>query len=413
MKDYKDIKVLLIEGRARQVLPVSKALRQLGCEVTTFNGSKLDPGYASRYPHRKLLAYCDAHNPEGSFKAIKAELEKYHYDLVIPQNDDVAIVLSKHKEELEKLTTIHVNSWELFTMASDKLKTMKACMDNGLPCPKTFLSLEDFVEHKASVQYPLVVKPRTGCAAVGFHVSNNEEDVMDYVSKAEKKYGPCLIQEYIPQDGLQYKAELYIDRNGEVKAACVFSKVRWYPIEGGSSTLNEIVDRPDIVNDCVALLKAIGWRGYADIDLIEDTRDGKAKIMEINPRITGSVKICFEAGVNFAKLIVDDYLGKEVEPQFDVKHVFLRYMHTDILWFLKSPNRFKCKPSWFSFKNTTDQIFSWSDLWVGIAFTLQGFIKMKNDKKKRSVDEAVETIRGGYKPLTFNRFYSINYCLAA
>ena len=53
MKDYNDIKVLLIEGRARQVLPMAKSLRALGCEVTTYNGSKLDPGYASKYPHRK------------------------------------------------------------------------------------------------------------------------------------------------------------------------------------------------------------------------------------------------------------------------------------------------------------------------------------------------------------------------
>lgn len=385
MKDYNDIKVLLIEGRARQVLPMSKALRELGCEVTTYNGSRLDPGYASKYPHRKLLAYCDAHDPEGSYKAICAELEKYHYDIVIPMNDDVAIILSKHKKELERLTTIHVNDWPLFSMASDKLQTMDACMKNNLPCPKTYLSLDDFVQDALNVQYPIVCKPRTGCAAVGFYIAKDKEDLLDYYKNAEKKYGPCLIQEYIPQDGLQYKAEIYIDRNGEMKAACVFAKVRWYPIEGGSSTLNETVERPDIVEDCRKLLSAIGWRGYADIDLIEDTRDGKAKIMEINPRITGSVKICFEAGVNFAKMIVDDYLQKEVSPQFDVKHKFLRYMHTDVLWFLKSKNRFDCKPSWFNFKNTTDQIFSWADLWVFFAFTLQGFSKLSKDKKKRAL----------------------------
>lgn len=383
MKDYKVLKVLLIEGRARQVLPMSKALRDLGCEVTTYNGSRLDPGYASKYPHRKLLAYCDAHNQEGSYKAIRAELEKYHYDIVIPMNDDVAIILSKHKKEFGSLTTIHVNDWPLFSMASDKLQTMEACMKNNLPCPKTYLSLNDFKQDAHNVQYPIVCKPRTGCAAVGFHVADDEHDLLEYYKKAEQKYGPCLIQEYIPQDGLQYKAELYIDRNGAMKAACVFSKVRWYPINGGSSTLNETVDRPDIVEDCRKLLAAIGWRGYADIDLIEDTRDGKAKIMEINPRITGSVKICFEAGVNFAKAIVDDYLGKELDNQFEVAHKYLRYMHTDVLWFLKSPNRFKCRPSWFSFKNTTDQIFSWSDLWVFFAFTFQGFAKLRKDKKKR------------------------------
>lgn len=83
---------------------------------------------------------------------------------------------------------------------------------------------------------------------------------------------------------MQYKCEMFIDRNGEMKGVCVFAKVRWYPIDGGSSTLNETIDRPDIVADCQKLLQEIGWRGYADIDLIEDTRDGKAKIMEINPR---------------------------------------------------------------------------------------------------------------------------------
>ena len=50
MKEYSRIRVLLIEGRARQVLPMSKSLRELGCEITTYNGSKLDPGYASKYP---------------------------------------------------------------------------------------------------------------------------------------------------------------------------------------------------------------------------------------------------------------------------------------------------------------------------------------------------------------------------
>lgn len=379
------IRVLLIEGRARQVLPMSRSLRELGCEVTTYNGSKLDPGYASKYPHRKLLAFCNAHEPERSYEAIKRELEKYHYDMVIPMNDDVAIILAKHKEELMPLTTIACTDWPVFEMACDKLKTMEVCMKNSLPCPQTFLSKDDFLQKKSNVKYPIVVKPRTGCAAVGFHVAQNEEDVISYFDKAQIKYGPMLIQEFIPQDGLQYKAELYIDRNGELKGACVFAKVRWYPIDGGSSTLNETVNRPDIVANCEKLLKIINWRGYADIDLIEDKRDGKVKIMEINPRITGSVKICFESGVNFSKMIVEDFLEKKVERQFDVKHVYMRFIHTDVLWFMKSRNRFSCTPSWFNFRNTCDQIFSWKDLWVFFAFTLQGFVKLINDKKKRKV----------------------------
>lgn len=379
------IKILLCEGMARQVLPMSKSLRELGCEVTTYNTSKLDPGYASKYPHRKIIGFFDIKEPEKTYASIKKELEKYHYDLVIPMNDDVAIILSKHKEDLKGLTEIAVNDWTTIQYSIDKLRTMAVCMENGLPCPKTFNSRDEFISDK-NVQYPLVVKPRTACGAVGFFVGNDYDSVIDYLDSAEKKFGPCLIQEYIPQDDIQYKCEIFIDSNGIMKGACVFAKVRWYPINGGSSCLNKTVDRPDIIKDCEKLLKVINWRGYADIDLIQDPRDGKAKIMEINPRITGSVKICFEAGINFSKLIIDDFLGHEVKPQFDVRYkTYLRYMHTDILWFLKSKERFSCKPSWFNFRNTVDQIFSWNDLWVGIAYTLQGFNKIIKDKKKRKI----------------------------
>ena len=386
INDLKE-KVLLIEGRARQVLPLAKSMRELGVEVTTYNGSKLDPGYASRYPHRKLLAFFDAKEPEKSFEALKAELEKYHYDMVIPMNDDIAIQLSKHKKELEQLTTPIVEDWDTFQFACDKMKTMRVCMGNNIPCPKTFTSLDDFLASGSSVSYPLVVKPRTGCAAVGFHTSDTKEDVVDYFTKAEKKYGPMLIQEYIPQTDIQYKCEMYVDREGTLKASCVFAKNRWYPIDGGSSTLNTTVNRPDIEESCKQLLEIIGWKGYADIDLIQDPRDGIAKVMEINPRITGSVKICYAAGVNFSKLILQDFRKEKVDEAFNTNFgLQLRYMHTDFLWFLKSNDRFCCKPSWFNFKNCVHQIFSWDDPWPSIAFTFQGFGKLLKDKKKRSIE---------------------------
>lgn len=380
------IKVLLIEGRARQVLPLAKSMCQLGAEVTTYNGSKLDPGYASKYPKRKLLVFFDVKQPEKSLEALKTELEKYHYDIVMPLNDDIAIQLSKHKKELSQYTTPLVEDWETFQYACDKLKTMQVCMDNGIPCPKTFSSLDDFLALEKTISYPVVIKPRTGQAAVGFHRSEESADVMDYYQKAEKKYGPMLIQEYIPQTDIQYKCEMYVDREGTLKAACVFAKNRWYPIGGGSSTLNTTVDRPDIINTCQRLLEKIGWRGYADIDLIQDPRDKVAKVMEINPRITGSVKICYAAGVNFSKLILQDFKGETVDEAFNTNFgVQLRYMHTDILWFLKSKDRFRCNPAWFNFKNTVHQIFSWDDLWPVVTYTIQGFGKFFKDKKKREI----------------------------
>lgn len=386
MKDekYRRVRVLLIEGFTRQVLPIMKELHSLGCNITTYNNSCLDIGYVSRYPNHRLIRYCNKKDKQRTYEELKKELSSGKYDIVIPITDFAAILLSEHYDELSKYCTLAVRDWKGIQYAIDKLVTMTVCMKNDIPCPKTFTSKEEFLNSERSLQYPVVVKPRTGCAAVGFHVAESREDVLYYLSKAENKFGPCLIQEYIPQTDYQYKCEMFVGRDGEVKSSCVFAKERWYPINGGSSCLNKTVERPDIIESCKRLLIETKWEGYADVDLIQDPRDGIAKIMEINPRITGSVKICSLAGVNFSKQIIDDYLGESINPQTDYKKgVYLRYFFTDILWFVKSPNRWKAKPSFF--RILPDQIFSISDPLPFFTYAIQGFFKIFSDKKRRAL----------------------------
>ena len=194
-----------------------------------------------------------------------------------------------------------------------------------------------------------------------------------------------MFQEYIPQTDIQYECAMFIDANNQVKTGLVFSKNRWFPIEGGSSTLNITVDRPDIVEICAKLLQTIKWRGAADIDLIQDPRDGKAKIMEINPRVSGSVKIAFIAGVNQALQMKEMAEEKNVTKYEHYKiGCRLRCLQTDFLWFINSPKRFSAKPSWFSWKNTKEQIFSWYDPIPWFAFSISGLINYRKEMAKRS-----------------------------
>jgi D-aspartate ligase len=389
MNKYQHIKVLLIDGGSRQVMPMMKSLHALGCNITTFNSSKLDMGYASRYPDNKVLSFCNASEPIKSLESIRNELRKNQYNLVIPLNDFVAIILSRNKKEFTQYAQIAVNDWDVFQYASDKLMTMKVCMENNIPCPKTFISNNVVKElSKCNLAYPLVVKPRTGYGAVGFRLVDKKANLQKIVEATSEKYGSPLVQEYIPQTDLQYKAELYVDQYGTIKSAVVFAKVRWYPINGGSSSLNVTVKRPDIVETCIKLLEAIGWRGYANVDLIQDPRDNIAKVMEINPRITGSVKICFTAGVNFSEQILQDYLCEPVTEYMNYQEgVYLRYLHTDILWFIKSKDRFKTQPSWFNFKNSTDQIFAIDDPWPFFTYSIQALGKLRKDKNRRKLSK--------------------------
>lgn len=385
MSDLSNVKVLLLEGFARQIMPLMQALHNLGCDVTTYNTSKLDLGYASRYPHKKIIAPWNRNDESESLQALIEVLKKDKYDIVIPLTDFSATLLSKNKDELKQYAAIAVNDWEVFRKASDKQSTMIACMENGIPCPQTLVDVEEIDDIlNSQLNYPFVLKPRTGYGSIGFHCIHNEDQVRSIFDNSVKTHGKMLVQEYIPQTDIQYKAELFIDKNGVIKSACVFDKTRWYPIDGGSTCCSATVYRPDIVESSTKLLSAINWRGYGDIDFIQDPRDGIAKVMEINPRITASVKVCFDAGVDFARQIIEHETGREVTEYLDYKpDCRLRYMHTDLLWFIQSPERFKSNPSWFSFSRTTDQIFSIRDPWPWFTYSVQAVMKLVPEMKRR------------------------------
>lgn len=369
------MKVLIFEGRARQCLPFIRAFKKLGCEVDALCSSKLDISYACRFVDNKILGICNNLDEEATINQVRQLLETNNYDLVVPMTDFAAKILSKNKEEFSKYCYVMSNDLEVFDIAHDKNKTMKICMDNNIPCPKTYLNLSSIEEIET---YPVVVKPISGYGAIGFKVVNSKEELSNI------DLTDCVVQEYIPQTDLQYECAMFVDNNNEVKASLVFSKNRWFPVNGGSSTLNITVHRKDIVESCSKLLKSINWRGPADIDVIQDPRDNTAKIMEINPRVSGSVKICFEAGVDQAKQMLELVQNKEVTNynNYTIGNR-LRCFQTDVLWFIKSKDRFNTNPSWFSNKNTKDQIFYLDDPLPFITFSIGGLFKYKDEMNKR------------------------------
>ncbi len=385
MIDYTKVHVLLADGKDRQILPMSRALKKLGCTVTTINGSRLDNGWSSRYPDHRILDRSVKKSPENLLRAIESALVTGKYDLVITTTDPTAELLSVNKARLERYAKIAVVEPGLFYTAYDKLNTMRVCMDNGIPCPKTLFGVKTPEEIISSgLGFPMILKPRKSFGSIGFRRIGSAEELVRYCRESKVDISECIVQEYIPQSDVQYEAAMFVDGENQVKTSMVFSKNRWYPTDGGSSTLNITVDRPDIVSSCSRLLQLIGWRGCADIDLIQDPRDGTAKIMEINPRASGSVKICYEAGADLTRQMIEAAFGEPVTDYRDYKKgIRLRCLLTDILWFIESESRFKAKPSWFSMKHTKDQIFSLHDPLPGITYCIQAALIYREEMAKR------------------------------
>lgn len=383
--DFKGVRVLVLEGYAKQCLPLIRAFRGLGCIVSALCGSRLDVAFASRYTNHKILGICDREREEETTEFIRNLLKTGEYDVVVPTVDFSASILSKNKEEFSRYCKVLANDWDVYEIAGDKNKTMAVCMNNDIPCPKTVFNIEKIEDvNKVDLPFPVVVKPKTSYGAIGFKRIDSRDDLLALFEPIKDRISDYVFQEYIPQTDIQYECAMFVDDNNDVKTSVVFSKNRWFPINGGSSTLNITVDRPDIIECCAKLLKAINWRGPADIDLIQDPRDGVAKIMEINPRVSGSVKITFLAGTNQALQMLELLFGQDV-TKYDCYKIDqrLRCSQTDFLWFLKSKNRFKAKPSYFDRRHTKDQLFSWSDPLPWFSFSLQKLLSYKKEMKKR------------------------------
>lgn len=381
------MRVLLPEGGSRQVLPMAKALRELGAFVVTVQESRSDLGNVSRYPSRKYVVPGVDTDRLTAIAEYRRILRDEGVDLVIPLSDFSADVFSEMREELESggKLRIAVPRREVFAKAFDKLETMRVCMENGIPCPLTLgevFSIDDVPE---DLKYPVVVKPRSASGSIGFHCAQNRDELGRQIAKTlNDGLGNVLVQEFIPQTGRQYNAHFVIDSNHEVKTAVLAEKCRWFPLDGGASTLCRTIHNGKILDVCAKLLGLIGWVGYCDLDLMEDPRDGSVRIIEINARISANVKLCFAAGVDVAKQLLQLYFGDSVDSCLGYRDdVRLRCLHTDLLWFLKSPNRFRSKPSWFSSARTTDQIFSWSDLPVFFSFSAQALRKYRSEMRKR------------------------------
>lgn len=386
-KEFKGVSVLIFGSRGRQALPVCKGFRKLGCHVTSYCLSRLDTGYMTRYANKRVLF--DASNKEGlDYLEFGARLIKEgKYDLVVPLVDETAAFLSKNKAELSKFAHIAVNDWHIFEQILDKSKTMKVCENNGIPAPKTIYcskpTIDIFLE--SGLQFPIVVKPKTSIGSIGFNIISSLDSLENLLKNYNDEHGPLLMQEYIKQgDYPQYGAEMFRDRDGNIKMALVAKVVRWYPIDGGSRLCSISVHDADIVQNVSKLLDALDWNGYANVDLVYDEQERVAKILEINGRTGASLKLDYLAGTDVCKLILQNELGLPVEEELQYKdNKGISCFMVDLLWFVHAKNRFSAKPSWFNRWRIRDTIFSFSDPLPTIGFIIQSIGSYRDNMKKR------------------------------
>lgn len=385
-------RVLILDGGAAHAMAIAKCLKASGYSVAIICDDKNEYGYHTKFADERYLGV-DSHKKEYADFMLNF-LKEHKFDVLIPTSDTSAEFMSFHKEKLQKLTGVLIPSREVFEKGYDKNNLMNVCKKNGFPHPHTIdmrevsASLNDFhkVSDLVSFPYPGLLKPNLTSGGRGMILVTSVEELSEVYPQIKKEYGECHLQQFIKEGGRQVKVQIMTDVQGEPKYSSVIWKQRYYPVNGGSSCYNATIDDPEIVEVCGKVLKAIGWVGFADFDLIEDPDTKQLLIMEINPRIPACVRSAFESGVDYATMIADATLGKPLREYRYSSGKHLRHLGFDVLWFLKSPTRFKTKPSWFKFfgKNLYYQDWICGDFPAFFWGTWGNFKKQMNPEFRKS-----------------------------
>lgn len=346
----KQKEILLLEGDYTQCLPTAKSLHKHGYVVDGVFSDKWSYGYGSRYVRNKYV-FKDTGDTKAYYGYIVELLKSHHYDAIIPLNDESATLLAYYREKLLKYTKFMMPDAKHYALGFDKHQLMEVCAEKGFPHPKTLAvhGADINMSEVNKLKFPILIKPNYSSGARGITLIEKPEELEQKFAEVFKEYGECHLQEYIPQGGAQVEVQIFINSQKELVQSSVIHKFRWYPEKGGSSCCNVSEENDKIVDICYQLCKVIGWEGLADFDTIEDPRTGELLIMELNPRLPACTKTSYASGIDWADVIVSEYLGVK-HPSYKMnKRVFLRHLGFEALWFYYSKNKFTTKPSWFKF----------------------------------------------------------------
>lgn len=243
---------------------------------------------------------------------------------IFPSSDETAAMLARNHEALGQhyRSTILV-PWETLRWAYDKRLTYRIAADLGVDHPLTRYpcSRDDALAFDG--RYPAILKPAVRAEMNRFTIAkawpaSDAPSLAARYAEASHLIDPSLImiQEVIPGGGESQFSFAALCRGGDPVASVVARRTRQWPMDfGRASTYVESVDAPDVEEHARRLLAALRWEGIVEVEFKRDVRDGRLKLLDVNPRVWGWHTLGRRVGVDFPFLLWRMVTGSPVASQ--------------------------------------------------------------------------------------------------
>jgi len=220
---------------------------------------------------------------------------------VFPSYDAEVYVFAKNRSRFADQGIIAVvPDYEALTQILDKSKTLEAAEKVGFPVPKTYLpgNLQELLEAARQLEPPWVLKPRCNAHGVNVKLARTITELEDMFTSLSAIQERPMLQEYVPP---LTKRNYYVVVNRDSEVISMFSptvhRFRKTELRTTCAMVESTAEVP-FEAEIHALLRELGTWGGLTVQSLVDSRDGRPKLMEVNPRFGGNVWFRTEMGIN-------------------------------------------------------------------------------------------------------------------
>ncbi len=330
-----------------------RSLQRKGVKAICFDCNNEMPGFRSVYGPARLCPNPDEKPDQWVefMRQLAGELDRKA--VLIPSSDRYVTAIANHRESLEDLYII-CSGIELQGLLAQKQTQYRLALDNGMPMPNTSMvkNLEELRDFAPNLSYPCLIKPwhfreweqfpkGHPLSYQKIAIANSEQELIENYQLASEVNPQVIIQDII--QGPDTSKRVYLscyDKSGKRIANAMFRELRCVPLGFGPASVSEPVIDEDADRVCDEFLKSIDYKGICEIEVKRDSRDGKVKLIEANPRLSGGGDAAPYAGVDLCWIHYLEVIGQNPDPVSPsgrhFKHIVLRAEGTAIPEYMKA-----------------------------------------------------------------------------
>jgi len=336
--------VLLLDADSRVGTACLQSLGPAGHRVHVAVRRLGAPAERSRWCHRVHVQ--PAAEPVDVGVAWLVDLDaRFGFALVVPTTEASLRWLRALPEDHPVRRKAVLPADDALDAALDKSRTAHIARALGLPVPATRelaqcardVPLPDDVR-RPPARWPVVLKPVRSKVVRGGKLASlavavvHDEEARALTLGSWLPDTPVQEQAWVPGRGVGVEV-LY--EHGRMAWHFVHERLHEWPLTGGASTLRRAAGpEPELVEMTRRLLDHLQWHGVAMVEWRRDA-DGVVHLMEINPRLWGSLPLTIAAGVPIPLGLLALATGAALAPARGWRvGVTARNLSNDIQWFI-------------------------------------------------------------------------------